>query len=76
MLSVTVLCLWLGLYSVDIELFVGVGLLAFTGIWMRIRYRKFFRKGVFALHELLSVLFFLCIGFGLVARYVASYVAI
>lgn len=76
LLWVTLWCVWLSLFSVDVELFVGVGLLVFTMVWIRVRYRKFFRKGVFALHELLSVVFFVAIGFGLVARFVAVYFAV
>lgn len=69
MLGVTAFCIWLALFPISSELFAGIGLIVFAGVWTRFRYRKFFRVGMFTRHELLSVGFFLAISIGLIARY-------
>lgn len=72
MAAVTVFCLWLATLRVDIELFVGLGVLACLVMGSVFRYRYPAKSKLIAWSELWAVAFFLAVGCGLVIRFFTS----
>lgn len=72
MTAVTVFCLWLGTVRVDIELFVGLGVLACLVAGCVFRWKYPAKSKLIAWSELWAVAFFLAVGCGLVIRFFTS----